>query len=146
MSSSVLNSVRSTFVAIFIATLLAVVARAQNSGLPPGPQVTPPPPVKEKSDAGAQADAQSRAQRRPRIGLVLEGGGALGLAHIGVIQWFEEHHIPVSYVAGTSMGGLVGGVYATGHSPKQIEQLINGIDWDKVIRGNSSFQDLTFRR
>ena len=52
----------------------------------------------------------------------------------------------MSYVAGTSMGGLVGGVYATGHSPKQIEQLISGIDWDKVIRGNSSFQDLTFRR
>ena len=52
-----------------------------------------------------------------KIGLVLEGGGALGLAHIGVITWLEEHHIPVSYVAGTSMGGLVGGVYATGRSP-----------------------------
>jgi NTE family protein len=42
---------------------------------------------------------------RPKIGLVLEGGGALGLAHIGVITWMEEHHIPVSYIAGTSMGG-----------------------------------------
>jgi NTE family protein len=148
MSSSVRGSIRSTCVAILMALLLGFAARAQNSGLPPGPQVTPPPPVKEKSDAGAQADAQSqsRAQRRPRIGLVLEGGGALGLAHIGVIQWFEEHHIPVSYVAGTSMGGLVGGVYATGHSPTQIEELIKGINWDTVIRGNSSFQDLTFRR
>jgi hypothetical protein len=46
---------------------------------------------------------------RPTLGLVLEGGGALGLAHIGVITWMEEHRIPVNYVAGTSMGGLVGG-------------------------------------
>ncbi len=115
------------------------------SGMPPGPQVTPPPPVTEQS-ATADAQAPARAQRRPRVGLVLEGGGALGLAHIGVIQWFEDHHIPVAYVAGTSMGGLVGGVYATGHSPKEIEQLIAGIDWDTVIRGQTSFQDLTFRR
>ncbi len=49
---------------------------------------------------------------------VLEGGGALGLAHIGVLQWMEENRIPVSYVAGTSMGGLVGGIYATGRSPR----------------------------
>ena len=52
------------------------------------------------------------SKRRPKIGLVLEGGGALGLAHIGVLRWLEEHHIPVAYVAGTSMGGLVGGFYA----------------------------------
>ena len=51
---------------------------------------------------------------RPKIGVVLEGGGALGLAHIGVLQWFEEHRIPIDYLAGTSMGGLVGGMYATG--------------------------------
>ena len=56
------------------------------------------------------------APNRRKVGLVLEGGGALGLAHIGVIQWLEEHRIPVNYVAGTSMGGLVGGLYATGHS------------------------------
>ena len=56
------------------------------------------------------------AGNKPKIGLVLEGGGALGLAHIGVIEWLEEHRIPVSYIAGTSMGGLVGGVYA--HRPQ----------------------------
>ena len=49
------------------------------------------------------------AKRRQTIGLALQGGGALGLAHVGVITWLEEHHIPVDYVAGTSMGGLVGG-------------------------------------
>jgi NTE family protein len=83
---------------------------------------------------------------RPKLGLVLEGGGALGLAHIGVITWMEEHRIPVSYVAGTSMGGLVGGMYATGLSPAEIRHLINGIDWDQVLSGVTPFRDLSFRR
>lgn len=56
------------------------------------------------------------AKQRPKLGLALQGGGALGLAHVGVITWMEEHHIPVDYVAGTSMGGLVGGVYGTGRT------------------------------
>jgi NTE family protein len=83
---------------------------------------------------------------RPKLGLVLEGGGALGLAHIGVITWMEEHRIPVSYIAGTSMGGLVGGIYATGHSPAEVKELINGIDWDQVLSGVTPFSDLSFRR
>jgi NTE family protein len=83
---------------------------------------------------------------RPTLGLVLEGGGALGLAHIGVITWMEEHRIPVNYVAGTSMGGLVGGMYATGLSPTEVRQLINGIDWDQVLSGVTPFRDLSFRR
>jgi NTE family protein len=82
----------------------------------------------------------------PQIGLVLEGGAALGLAHIGVIQWLEEHRIPVSYVAGTSMGGLVGGLYATGHRPADMQELIDGINWDVVMSGEIPFQDLSFRR
>ena len=82
----------------------------------------------------------------PKLGLVLEGGGALGLAHIGVITWMEEHRIPVGYVAGTSMGGLVGGMYATGLSPAEVRQLINGIDWDQVLSGVTPFRDLSFRR
>jgi NTE family protein len=83
---------------------------------------------------------------RPKLGLVLEGGGALGLAHIGVLQWMEEHRIPVSYVAGTSMGGLVGGIYATGRSPAEVREITNGINWDDVLRGQTPFQDLSFRR
>ena len=58
--------------------------------------------------AGLVLSAQIIFAARPRIGLVLEGGGALGLAHIGVIRYLEEHHVPVDLVAGTSMGGLVG--------------------------------------
>src|SRR5271165_2116494 len=84
--------------------------------------------------------------QRPKIGLVLQGGGALGLAHVGVITWLEEHHIPVDYVAGTSMGGLVGGVYATGHNAVEMRQIVNGIQWDEVIAGRTPFPDLAFRR
>src|SRR6267378_7570406 len=79
---------------------------------------------------------------RPRIGLALEGGGAKGLAHIGVLEWFEEHHIPVDYVAGTSMGGLIGGLYATGRRPSEIQDLVHQIDWNGVLSGAIPFRDL----
>lgn len=77
---------------------------------------------------------------------MLEGGAALGLAHIGVISWLEQHHVPVSYVAGTSMGGLVGGLYATGDSPEEIRSLVSGIDWTAALRGETAYGDLTYRR
>lgn len=83
---------------------------------------------------------------RPKIGLVLNGGGALGLAHIGVLRWLEEHHIPVDIVAGTSMGGLVGGVYATGKSPEQVRELVEGIDWDQILSDGVPYRDLSIRR
>jgi NTE family protein len=99
-----------------------------------------------RSYGQSQEPPKHDATRHPKLGLVLEGGGALGLAHIGVITWMEEHRIPVSYVAGTSMGGLVGGFYATGRSPAEIRELINGIDWDQVLSGVTPFRDLSFRR
>jgi len=83
---------------------------------------------------------------RHKVGLVLEGGGALGLAHIGVIQWLEEHRIPVAYVTGTSMGGLVGGLYATGHSAPEIKGLIKTINWDQVLQGQTPYKNYSFRR
>src|SRR5215467_16259150 len=86
------------------------------------------------------------SDKKPKLGLVLEGGGALGLAHIGVIQYLEEHRIPVSYIAGTSMGGLVGGVYATGREAAEVRDLVKGIKWDQVISGRTPFSDLSFRR
>ena len=82
--------------------------------------------------------------KRPTIGLVLEGGGALGLAHVGVIQWLEEHRIPVSYIAGTSMGGLVGGVYATGRNAQQVTEVVDSIHWNQVMSGQTPFDDLSF--
>jgi NTE family protein len=83
---------------------------------------------------------------RPKIGVALQGGGAKGMAHIGTLQWLEDHHIPIDYIAGTSMGGLVGGLYATGHSPAEIERIVKDIDWDTVLSGNTSYRDLAFRR
>ena len=83
---------------------------------------------------------------RPKIGVALQGGGAKGFAHVGVLQWFEDHHIPIDYIAGTSMGGLVGGLYATGHSPAQIKELIKDIDWNAVLGGTTPYQDLAYRR
>ena len=77
----------------------------------------------------AVAQSAAPAPKRLTIGVALEGGGALGLAHIGVLRWFEQHHIPIDYIAGTSMGGLVGGMYATGKSPDELERLVKGMDW-----------------
>ena len=88
----------------------------------------------------------SSAEKRPRVGLVLQGGGALGFAHIGVIKWLEEHHVPIDYVAGTSMGGLVGGLYASGQSPDEIAAFTHDIDWATVLAGQTRFQDLSYRR
>src|SRR6185312_13092337 len=84
--------------------------------------------------------------KRPTIGLVLEGGGALGFAHIGAIEWLEAHHIPVDYVAGTSMGGLVGGLYAAGNSPDEIKAFVGRIHWPGVLGGQVPFQALSYRR
>jgi len=94
----------------------------------------------------SQNASNAASAQRPKVGLVLQGGGALGLAHVGVITWLEEHHIPVDYIAGTSMGGLVGGVYATGHNAAEMRQIVNGIPWDQVMAGTTPFQDLSFRR
>ena len=78
--------------------------------------------------------------------MAFAGGAALGLAHIGVLEWFEEHRIPIDYVAGTSMGGLIGGVYATGMRPPEIRELVSHIDWNEVLRGQASYRDLAYRR
>jgi NTE family protein len=83
---------------------------------------------------------------RPKIGVALEGGGALGLAHIGVLQWFEDHRIPIDYVAGTSMGGLVGGMFATGMRPAEIRELVSALDWKETLDGQLPFEALAFRR
>jgi NTE family protein len=96
--------------------------------------------------ASLPAQQNAAPRPRPKIGLALEGGGAMGLAHIGVLKWFDEHHIPVDYVAGTSMGGLVGGFYATGMTPDELKALIDGMDWRKVLSDRTPFEELSFRR
>jgi NTE family protein len=83
---------------------------------------------------------------RPVIGLALEGGGALGLAHIGVIHWLEEHHIPVDRLAGTSMGALVGAFYASGQTPAQMRALALSDAFLGVFTLQTSYVDSSFRR
>ena len=82
---------------------------------------------------------------RPVVGLAFGGGSARGIAHIGVIKWFEENHIPIDVAAGTSMGGLVGGAFATGMSAAELRTLITGTDWDLMF-GSSSFPFKNVRR
>ena len=86
------------------------------------------------------------ARPRLKIGVALEGGGALGLAHLGVLEWFEENHIPIDYIAGTSMGGLVAGLYATGKTPRELEELVKEQNWDVIIGGQTPYRDLSYRR
>lgn len=83
---------------------------------------------------------------RKKVGLVLGGGGAKGVAHIGVLKVLEEANIPIDYIAGTSMGALVGALYAIGYSPNDIDSLVALQDWqlllsDKVKRDNLTFPE-----
>jgi NTE family protein len=90
------------------------------------------------------APSPDRPQRQ-RIGLALSGGGALGLAEIGVIQWMEENHIPVDRVAGTSMGSIIGAMYATGMSPAEMEEFAEKIDWNAIFLP-AAYDELSYRR
>jgi NTE family protein len=92
------------------------------------------------------ATVEAQERQRPKIGLVFEGGAALGLAHVGVLEYLEEQRIPVDYIGGTSMGGLVAGMYAMGKSPGEIRTLLREIDWDEALRGEVAYRDLIFRR
>ncbi len=94
----------------------------------------------------AFAQALPATAARPKIGLALEGGGAKGLAHIGVLSWLEEHHIPVDYIAGTSMGGLVAGLYAMGMRPEEMRKLVESLDWHQLLAGETPYRALAYRR
>ena len=83
---------------------------------------------------------------RPRIGLVLSGGGARGAAHIGVLRALEELRIPIDAISGTSMGAVVGGLYAAGVPAAEIEKIMTSIDWQDAFRDRPSRGDLSFRR
>ncbi len=101
------------------------------------------------SQALAQAApdaAPAGAKGRPRIGLVLSGGGARGIAHIGVLRALEEQHVPVDLITGTSMGSIVGGLYAAGYSPDQMEEIVDGIDWVDAFDDAPPRSQRSFRR
>jgi NTE family protein len=92
------------------------------------------------------ATAVEGAGPRPKVGLVLGGGGARGAAHIGVLRVLERERIKVDYVAGTSMGAIVGGLYASGLSADEIERVLNSIDWGDAFNDKSPRPDRPFVR
>jgi NTE family protein len=83
---------------------------------------------------------------RPRIGLVLSGGGARGAAHIGVLKVLEEMKVPIDAIAGTSMGAVVGGLYASGLTAKEIESVMTSVNWTDAFRDTPPRSELNFRR
>jgi len=96
--------------------------------------------------AGVHAQSPAEPPPRPRIGLVLSGGGALGMAHVGVLKVLDANRIPVDYIAGTSMGSIVGASYASGVSPQEMERKIKEIDWNKAFADSPPRQDRAMSR
>lgn len=94
----------------------------------------------------AYAQDSSAAPGRPKIGVVLSGGGAKGAAHIGVLKYLEEAGIPIDYVAGTSMGSIVGGMYALGYSPQEILDIISNVDWNELISNQLDRRQMSYHR
>src|SRR5689334_11841722 len=82
----------------------------------------------------------------PRIGLALSGGGARGLAHIGVLKVLEELRVPVHCVTGTSMGSIVGGAFASGTTPAKLEATVSSTDWSRVFNDRPPRQEIASRR
>jgi NTE family protein len=97
--------------------------------------------------AAAPIGATSRpTRRRPRVGLVLSGGGARGMAHVGVLKVLERARVPVDLIAGTSMGAIIGGLYASGMSADALEQVLLGLDWDSLFANRVPREALSLRR
>jgi len=98
--------------------------------------------------ASAQTEQSARqpAAERPRIGLVLGGGGARGGAHIGVLQVLMEMNVPIDYVVGTSMGSVIGSLYAVGKSPDEIQAIVTGVDWDDLFSDRPERTQRNYRR
>ena len=96
--------------------------------------------------ASNSSESNAASKQRPKIGLVLSGGGARGFAHIGVLKVLEQNNIPIDYVVGTSMGSIIGGLYAIGMTPEEIESGVNGISWEKVFKDFANRDYKSFRR
>jgi NTE family protein len=90
--------------------------------------------------------ASAQEQKRLKIGLALGGGGAKGAAHIGVLKVLEELKIPIDCIAGTSMGAVIGSLYASGMSADEIEKVLTTVDWDDLFNDNPPRKDIDFRR
>lgn len=97
-------------------------------------------------DTAAQTRETPQEVDRPRIGLVLGGGGARGAAHIGVLRELERLRVPIDAIAGTSMGAIVGGLYASGKTPAELQELAESLDWADALTDGSKRENKSFRR
>src|SRR5690625_426148 len=79
---------------------------------------------------------------RPRIGLTRSGGGAKGIAHIGLLMAIDSAGINVDYVSGTSMGAIVGGLYASGYNGKQIADMVRSMNWNRILTNRPGYDQL----
>lgn len=122
-----MNRIRKSILALSLTIATALPAFAQVSFQSYDP----------KGDAEVCAEMRARMsvirKRRPTVALVLSGGGAKGSAHVGALKYLEEVGIPVDMVLGTSMGGLIGGLYSVGYSPSDIETLLGELDWSLIL-------------
>ena len=91
-----------------------------------------------------ETTAPPRKDKRPTVALVLSGGGAKGMAHIGVLKVIEELGIPVDYVVGTSIGSIIGGLYALGYDAQALDSLVRAQDWDLLMRDEIDRQDISY--
>ena len=121
--------------------LVVLVAIVCASCAAPLQRATTTPPVSER----AQESTPIANALQPRVGVAFGGGSARGIAHVGVIRWLEEHRIPIDVAAGTSMGGLVGGAFATGMDADELQAFVVSINWDELF-GESSFRYKNIRR
>jgi NTE family protein len=121
--------------ALAFCALFASTAFAQTTAAPTTPASTTP-----------ACGTREPGDTRPRIGLALGGGGARGIAHVAVLREIEALHIPIDCVAGTSMGALVGGLYASGMSVDDMEQLVTSTDWKRLFNDSIARPERTYRR
>ena len=105
-------------------------------------QSTSPP----SSTAQPAASTVTTPAKPPRIGLALSGGGARGIAHVGVLKVLEEMRIPISCVTGTSMGSIIGGTFAAGRTPEEMEKLVLEAHWDEIFRDRPPREEIAIRR
>jgi NTE family protein len=103
-------------------------------------------PGSGSGSSGSDCGVRAPGDTRPRIGLVLGGGGARGFAHVSVLKELERQRIPVDCIAGTSMGALVGGLYASGLSAADIEREMRALDWPRMFNDRLDRPERTFRR
>jgi NTE family protein len=98
----------------------------------------------DAAETGKSCGQPREVTGRPRIGLALAGGGGKGWAHVGVLKVLEELHVPVDCIAGTSAGSIIGGVYASGMSPAEIQEVVSKSDWGVVFQDSAPRKDQSF--